>query len=562
VGQRVNRGPRGPPSSPFPFPLLFAIVLLMKVILVQPPIEDFYDTRIRTYPLGLLYLAARIGTTAEVKVLDGRTGYKPTRLRGHEFQELMPFYREKTSTPFSFFSRYCRFGAPVREIGRIIEDEKADVTAIASMCSAYEEQALEVAREAKRINPQMVTVMGGSHPTLFPERLLCHRDVDYCIRGEGETPIFELVSALSRGRRGGLKDVPGLCFKEGDRLHISGINIERDLDLLPRRELLDGGRYLINGKRYTFFLTSRGCPFSCSFCGRPPLPYRKRGLDAVEEEIDVCLGLGIEAIDFEDDMLNLDKEFFTSVLRLFLGKGLSLSAMNGIYPTNMDVPTLELMGAAGFRRLNFSLVATSDALLETHERHPQRAFLQLLPFLEGSRFLVEVHFIIGLPGQHPADLVESLCFLMGRRLLLGPSIFYLSPGSPLSRTADWAARVPLPWMRSSLMLPANPLFPRTVTYTFVKLVRFINYVKQVLDSRGGATTASDLLDCKAAPRDGRGQAIIERLLREKRLLYYDRERDAFCEEPVDRDLLRAFFEKARGRAIRGYRTDNSLIMDV
>lgn len=112
------------------------------------------------------------------------------------------------------------------------------------------------------------------------------------------------------------------------------------------------------------------------------------------------------------------------------------------------------------------------------------------------------------------------------------------------------------------MLPANPLFPRNVTYTFIKLVRFINYVKQVLDSHGGATRASDLLDCEAAARDGRGQAIIERLLREKRLLYYDREQDAFYEEPVDRDLLRAFFEKARGRTIRGYRTGNSLLMDV
>ena len=171
-----------------------------------------------------------------------------------------------------------------------MEEERAGVVAIASMCSAYEAQALEVAREAKRVNPQMVTVIGGSHATLFPERLLSHRDVDYCIRGEGETPFSELVSALSRDRRGGLRDIPGLCFKEGDRLHVSGINIERDLDLLPRRDLLESNRYLISGKRYTFFLTSRGCPFSCSFCGKPPLPYRKRRLGSIEEEIDACAG--------------------------------------------------------------------------------------------------------------------------------------------------------------------------------------------------------------------------------------------------------------------------------
>ena len=171
----------------------------MKVLLVQPPIEDFYDTSIRTYPLGLLYLAAAVGDIADVVVLDARTGSKPERLGGHEFHELEPFYKEGTYTPFSFFSHYSRFGLTFGEIKRAVEKEKPDVVAVASMCSAYERQALEVAMAAKEASREIVTVMGGVHPTLFPERLLSHRDVDYCVRGEGETPFFELVSALSHG---------------------------------------------------------------------------------------------------------------------------------------------------------------------------------------------------------------------------------------------------------------------------------------------------------------------------------------------------------------------------
>ena len=104
-------------------------------------------------------------------------------------------------------------------------------------------------------------------------------------------------------------------------------------------------------------------------------------------------------------------------------------------------------------------------------------------------FLVEVHFIIGLPGQDPASLLDTMLFLMDKRLLLGPSVFYLSPGSPLQRIArKRRERRPFRSMRSSVMLPFNPMFPRTVTFTFVKLVRFVNYVKQVLDAsrhRGG-----------------------------------------------------------------------------
>ena len=48
----------------------------MKVLLVQPPVEDYYDTSIRTYPLGLAYIAARIADTCDVAILDCRTGYK------------------------------------------------------------------------------------------------------------------------------------------------------------------------------------------------------------------------------------------------------------------------------------------------------------------------------------------------------------------------------------------------------------------------------------------------------------------------------------------------------
>jgi hypothetical protein len=534
----------------------------MKVLLVQPPVEDFYDTSIRTYPLGLLYLATRVEGAAEVAVLDARTGRKPERLTGHEFPELDPFYREKSYTPFSFFSRYSRFGLTFTEIKRAVEKERPDVVAVASMCSAYERQALEVATAAKEASREIVTVMGGVHATLFPGRLLAHRDVDYCVRGEGETPFFELVSALSRGGARAMRHIKGLCFKERGGFHLSDPNVESDINLLPGRQFLDADRYRIHKKRYTFFLTSRGCPFSCAFCGKPPVPYRRRSIGSIAEEIDAVAGLRIEAIDFEDDMLNLDKPFFTEMLELFVGKGVILSAMNGVYPATMDIPTLQLMYRVGFRRLNFSLVDLSESVLATQGRTAQRSFVQLLPYLEHSPFLVEVHFIIGLPGQGPADLLDTLCFLMGQRLLLGPSIYYLSPGSPASVSLEGAGEVPLPSMRSSVMLPLNPLFPRTVTYAFVKLVRFINHVKQLLDRHDGIAGTGDLVNARAVAMDGRKQMIFRRLLTDKTFVYYDLDQGCMVDEPVDRGVVRTFFERARGARIKGYRTGKALVVDV
>jgi hypothetical protein len=132
-----------------------------------------------------------------------------------------------------------------------------------------------------------------------------------------------------------------------------------------------------------------GDALSCTFCGKPPVPYRKRSLAAIERELAVCVAMGIEAVDFEDDMLNLEKSFFTGVLGLFSHKGLTLSAMNGIYPATIDVPVLQLMHGAGFRRLNFSLVDAQEPVLKSQGRTLPTSFLDLLPWLDSSPFLVE-----------------------------------------------------------------------------------------------------------------------------------------------------------------------------
>jgi radical SAM superfamily enzyme YgiQ (UPF0313 family) len=274
---------------------------------------------------------------------------------------------------------------------------------------------------------------------------------------------------------------------------VSGVSVERNIDLLPDRQAVTADRYRIGRKPYTFFLASRGCPFACSFCGRPPVPYRQRSLAAIEREIDECASFGIEAVDFEDDMLNLDSAFFGNLLELLLPKGLTLSAMNGIYPGAIDRPTLELMHTAGFRRLNFSLVDAQASILERQRRTMPLAFVELLPWLDASPFLVEVHFIVGLPGQKPEDVIETLLFLMGSRLLLGPSVFYLAPGSAPFREILGEAWVPhIRELRSSAMFPANPLFSRETTYTIMQLVRFLNYVKERLDRVDGWSRLSEL----------------------------------------------------------------------
>jgi radical SAM superfamily enzyme YgiQ (UPF0313 family) len=542
----------------------FYYTLAVKVLLVQPPIEDFYSTGIRTYPLPLLYLATKVRNICDVSVIDFKTKRKPKVIHGNPFPELSDYYEAGTYSPLSLFTRYYRFGESIDTIKQRIYDEEPDLIAISALFTPYFAEALEIARVAKEISSEIITVLGGTHPTVFPEHTLNSGHVDYVVRGEGETPFFQLVSLLQAGRTDALADVSGLCYRQRDgSLHLSGIHSEKDISMAADRTFLDSGEYLINKRPYTFFLTSRGCPFHCSFCGKPPVPYRKRSLTSIEEELEDCLRLNIRAIDFEDDMLTYDIALFNQILDVLKGQDLTLSAMNGIYAESLTEGTLDKMLASGFNRLNFSLVDINSSVASGQKRHLPNRFIDLLPYLESSPFLTETHFIIGLPEQKPDDVIGTLLFLMSKRVLPGPSVFYLAPGSSLfNNAADRDEAKRMQSLRSSYMMEVNPLFPRNTIYTLMKLTRFINFVKNCLDREPSLHKLSDLTEFLKSGKEEIDKEILGTLLAEKRLIRYDLQKRTLTDEPQDRNILERFFRMAKSAKIKGFKTDNSLLVDT
>jgi len=111
------------------------------------------------------------------------------------------------------------------------------------------------------------------------------------------------------------------------------------------------------------------------------------------------------------------------------------------------------------------------------------------------------------------------------------------------------------------MFPATPSLPRDTLYTFVKIVRFVNFVKSVLDREGQCGHLRDLLELPFLVKNPRDAEIFAGLILQRRLLCYDLNLHGFVEEPHDKGLLQRFFEQAHGKAIKGFKTGNSLIID-
>ncbi|RPJ01092.1 MAG: hypothetical protein EHM36_13845, partial [Deltaproteobacteria bacterium] len=215
----------------------------MKILLIQPPIRDFYQTAIRTQPIGLAYLAASLRRHGhEVEILDCQTGKKRPIPVPPELSYLRDFYPFHDRSPFKLYSGFYHFGMRGNEIQREIDASKADLFGISSAFTPYHGEALEVARLIKEWDPKKIVVMGGSHVSADPGGVLKSPYVDYVVLGEGERRFPLLVEKIEKGHLGGVKDTDGVGYRENGETRINAVqDFIRDLDSLPdpARDLLD-----------------------------------------------------------------------------------------------------------------------------------------------------------------------------------------------------------------------------------------------------------------------------------------------------------------------------------
>jgi len=118
----------------------------MKVLLIQPPVRDFYDTDIRLQPLGLCMLEAVVKKAlphVEVIIKDYHQGFgRRTLPLPSELAYLRDYYPYHDSSPFSTFHNYYHFGASFEQIGEEAARKKPDLVGISCLFSAYYREAL------------------------------------------------------------------------------------------------------------------------------------------------------------------------------------------------------------------------------------------------------------------------------------------------------------------------------------------------------------------------------------------------------------------------------------
>jgi anaerobic magnesium-protoporphyrin IX monomethyl ester cyclase len=298
---------------------------------------------------------------------------------------------------------------------------RADLIGI-QVVSPLWDAALEIGRLVRE-RAALPVVIGGPHVSITAEEALEQNPyADYGVLGEGEDALAELATCLERG--GDPASVTGLVFRRAGAIQCSApreTRAELDELPLPERGDLAFGRYLFSvpGKGirpFTTILSSRGCPFECTFCTEPAMFGRRtrfRSAEAVADEIEqVNRRHGVTHFVFVDDTLTVNRQRIERMCEEILRRGLRVTLEGWTHANTVDEELLRTLRSAGLVRLSFGVESGNPGILRTLKKGTDHERIRAA-YRAAKSAGIETRgsVILGLPGDTRATVEDTIRFV-------------------------------------------------------------------------------------------------------------------------------------------------------
>ena len=393
----------------------------MNVLLVNPYIYDFtaYDLWLR--PLGLLYLAAVLEkyTDCQVFWLDALDRFQEDQPPKSTSDGKGKFPREIVEKPDIYKTiprNYSRYGLPITIFHDKIENlPDMEVILVTSLMTYWIDGLVFTVDILKQRFAKAKIVLGGILPSLVsPAIINKYLTIDHFCQGPGEEFILHYINQLG----GRVYSHPP--FGQLDNIPFPAVQHLNSHLALP-------------------LLTSRGCPFKCSYCASGLLNnnFRQRDPQHILAEINTMIeAYGTENIVIFDDALlvNKEKRFYPVFEEVRKKPRVKLHTPNGLHIREIDSSTAILLYESGFKtiRLGFESI-DSRILANSSYKVNQEQMESAVDNLEKAgynRQQIEVYLLFGYPGQNINDLEETLWYV--REMGVTPRLSYYSPipGTP------------------------------------------------------------------------------------------------------------------------------------
>lgn len=347
-----------------------------------------------------------------------------------------------------------------------VRDFKPDIVGIGTNTPQVKQGWL-CAREVKSVLPDVVTVQGGPHVSALPEESAARPEIDVVVRGEGEDTWIDLCDTLEKIKSGSpnfkahdlldpankiLDRVLGVTYQttEGKIRHTHERPAVADLDSLPfpAYKYFKMDRYsslqpamdaIERGKSYSM-MTSRGCPYRCTFCSQSVMAekWRARSPENVVKEVRHLIeDWGAQEIGILDDSANIDRKRLRALSELLIKEGLNRVPwimINGIRANLADEELLGLMKQAGCKRVAFGVETGDEDILDSIDKRVTHQQIREA-FKNAKKVGLETvgFFIIGLPGDNEETMEKTIRFACE----LDPLVANFSMMTPYPGTKVW-----------------------------------------------------------------------------------------------------------------------------
>jgi radical SAM superfamily enzyme YgiQ (UPF0313 family) len=373
---------------------------LKQTIILYNPKAVFFDL-----PLALLAIASNLDETKyKVVIIDGRIHEDPLQLIEKHLDNAI-----------------C-FGVTVLT-GKPIKD------------------ALFITEKVKQLKPEITTVWGGWHSSLFPKETLQDTTfIDLTVQGQGEITFNEIVNAITNNNS--FENIKGICYRnhQNDIIKNPPRATSKMDDLKPTNySLIDVENYFIKKKQRQFdYISSTGCFFRCSFCADPFVYNRKWTSISAKR-----MGEELEKLYFKYQFTDLnfqDETFFTYKKRVleianeFINRKLHFSwaaTMRADQGVRLSIEDFKLLKKSGLRRLLIGVESGSQDMMDWMKKDIKlEQVFECASRCQNLGISVIFPFIVGFPNESKKSIEETVKVaknLNGMSSHFSTPIFYFKP---------------------------------------------------------------------------------------------------------------------------------------
>ena len=366
-------------------------------------------------------------------------------------------FLEQRGIQTAFIDCYAK-PLPLDELVAEIVRQKADIVGFSCTTSSFLE-GYHIAEYLKERLAKVLIIFGGAHACSIGASLLDRFPaIDFLVIGEGENSLYELINANFRD----VVRIPGIGFRENGRGRLSSVREHiSDLDTLPfpAYQRLPGFPYAYNLPLFSYpshpntsIISSRGCPYQCSYCDRSVFSrgFRFNSPEYIVEHLSLLhKDFGIRHVFFYDDLFTFDRSRIERFCALLDQRKLAVTYNCIARLEHVDSGLVSLLKRSGCWQVNFGIESGDPDLVKKH-----RKFYRLdevgrkLQMVKDAGLRVKGLFMIGLPGESEITIRRTIDYALSLPLdEINVTKFTPFPGAPVFETIrehgefteDWPA---------------------------------------------------------------------------------------------------------------------------